>query len=643
MGDGARTAQCGSVPHRTRHDARIPHYYVPHDRSGQYPGVVERAVPGPGYEIAGRYKLVRQLGQGGMGAVWLASHRTLSSPVAIKLIDANIAESPEAIARFQREAKAAAQIRSTHVVQILDSGVDAGVPFIAMELLQGESLADRIERGPLSPSDTAGILSQVARAMTKAHEANIVHRDLKPDNIFLVKEDDTEVAKVLDFGIAKVLTNESASLTRAGTLMGTLLYMSPEQMEGKRVDYRTDLWSLGVIAYECLTGRRPFGGATVAELSLNICARPPPVPSSVANVPPAFDTWFAHAVSREVGSRFQSARELSNSLTSAVEPMDLALAPTARGLNTDVEPSTEESPERAAEPRQPQPPRVAQAMTAAAPEPPKASTTGPVAGSNRRKPQQPKNKRRMLWGIGIALAALGAAAAAVFVLPTSSGSIMVMAVGTDSRLITTATVYVDDRQGCAAAPCKVVGLTEGAYAIRVVADGYEEGTRAIAVVSGQEALVNITLREVEKPPAATAKPEKLTATIVLGNNADGADVFVVKDDERRQIRKFPANLTFEVGDSWSLEASKKGYEKLAVPLEFPDGVGEKTFRVDFRSPLQRPAVAGRTTRAAKSVPKPRKRDEPAPQDPPNALEKVDCSPPYYLDSNGVKKPKPRCL
>src|SRR5262245_34026300 len=157
-----------------------------------------------GHVIAGKFRLVRRLGQGGMGSVWAAEHLILNSQVAVKIIDSSIAQNQEALGRFLREAQAAAQLRSPHVVQTLDYGIEDSVPFIAMELLEGESLAQRLDRVKrLSLEATAKILTEVGRAISKAHETGIVHRDLKPDNIYLVKNDDDEIAKVLDFGIAK--------------------------------------------------------------------------------------------------------------------------------------------------------------------------------------------------------------------------------------------------------------------------------------------------------------------------------------------------------------------------------------------------------------------------------------------------------
>ena len=276
-------------------------------------------VGAPQQILSGKYRLERELGRGGMGSVWLAQHLTLRSPVAIKLIDPSIASNPEALQRFLREAQSAASLRSPHVVQILDHGVDDGVPFIVMELLDGESLASRLERAQrLSPSETARIITQVARAIARAHDAGIVHRDLKPDNIYLVRNDEEEIAKVLDFGVAKATTHGMGAVTgatRTGSVLGTPYYMSPEQAEGaKTVDGRSDLWSLGVIAWECLLGNRPFESETLGGLLLAICARPMPTPSTMGVVPPGFDAWFARACSRELSHRFSTAKELAQEL-----------------------------------------------------------------------------------------------------------------------------------------------------------------------------------------------------------------------------------------------------------------------------------------------------------------------------------------
>ena len=199
------------------------------------------------------------IGRGGMGSVWQATHLGLDIPCAVKFIEGELSNMAEAQTRFEREAKAAAQLRSPHVVQILDHGVCDGTPYIAMELLDGEDVGKRLQRlGKIHPRDINTIITQVCRALTKAHAVGIVHRDLKPDNIFLVRDDEREIAKVLDFGIAKSASNAlEGSNTKTGAMLGTPYYMSPEQAQGtKKVDYRSDLWSLAVIVFQCLTGPR---------------------------------------------------------------------------------------------------------------------------------------------------------------------------------------------------------------------------------------------------------------------------------------------------------------------------------------------------------------------------------------------------
>ena len=272
-----------------------------------------------GTVLASKYRLDSELGRGGMGSVWRALHLGLNAPVAIKLMDPAIMKTPGMLVRFHREAQAAAQLRSPHVVQIIDHGVDpeTETPFIAMELLEGESLADRLTRlGVLSPIQTSRIVTEVCRALARAHEAGIVHRDLKPANLFLVENGDQELTKVLDFGIAKSQPTEGIdTMTHSGSILGTPLYMSPEQIRGGRaVDARSDLWSLAVVACECLTGKRPFSADSIGALTLVICTEPVPRPSSLAPVPAGFDLWFERAVMREPSMRFQTAREFAEEL-----------------------------------------------------------------------------------------------------------------------------------------------------------------------------------------------------------------------------------------------------------------------------------------------------------------------------------------
>ena len=287
----------------------------------------EAEVPPSTGLVGGKYQLVKLIGRGGMGSVWEARHCNLGTAVAIKFIEAEYANSAEARSRFDKEAKAAATIQSKHAIQIFDNGVtEEGKPYIVMELLQGEPLDKRIERlGQLTLQDTARILQQVSRGLSKAHERGIIHRDLKPENVFIVhnNDDDDEVAKVLDFGIAKIQNSPHSpgitSSTKTGAVLGTPFYMSPEQARGLRnVDHRTDVWSLGVIAFKCVTGKLPFDGESVGDLLVKICTAPIPLPShAVPGLPQAFDSWFIRALEREPDRRFSTVTELAEHLAFA--------------------------------------------------------------------------------------------------------------------------------------------------------------------------------------------------------------------------------------------------------------------------------------------------------------------------------------
>ncbi len=274
--------------------------------------------------LAKRFELVREVGRGSMGNVWLAMHLTLGVRCAVKFMTSEAMGHPDYAARFALEARAIAHLNSPHIVRVLDYDVDDGVPFIAMEWLEGEDLGARIQRvGRLDPAVTHRILSQVARGLEKAHAAGIVHRDLKPANIFLAQEDEGEIAKLLDFGIAtQIVFGPGVEVTRTPRtpeLVGTPAYMSPEQVAGVEVDHRADLWSLAVVAFECLTGQLPFRADSLADLFVEIQSAPLPVPSLVyPEGPPELDRWWARAASRSLPARFASAPALAHDLALAL-------------------------------------------------------------------------------------------------------------------------------------------------------------------------------------------------------------------------------------------------------------------------------------------------------------------------------------
>ena len=273
-------------------------------------------------------KLVRPLGHGGMGAVWVADHLALRTQVVVKFIASGLKTNKEAQERFSREAAAASQVKSPHVVQTFDHGItDEGIPYIVMELLDGRDLGEYLDHGGrMAPELVVEVVGQLARALDRAHEKGIIHRDIKPGNIYLCDAGRSgEVfVKLLDFGIAKgvdVLNADGVdSGTKTGSMIGSPFYMSPEQILGaKNIDHRSDLWSVGVVAFEMLTGKKPFDAETMGGLAIKIHSEPLPAPSEVlAELDPAVDAWFARACARDVTQRFGSAKELAEELARAL-------------------------------------------------------------------------------------------------------------------------------------------------------------------------------------------------------------------------------------------------------------------------------------------------------------------------------------
>jgi serine/threonine-protein kinase len=278
-------------------------------------------------------RLLHPLAQGGMGKVWVAEHLVLHTKVAVKLMSKEIEGVSSAAARFAKEAAIAAAVKSPHVVQVFDSGVtEGGVGFIVMELLEGHDLGAHLAaRGRMAPAEVATVITQLGKALAKANRVGVVHRDLKPENVFLCDVEGGEpFVKLLDFGTAKEEAH-APSTTTAGQLLGTPYYMSPEQILGEAVDARSDIWSLGVVAFEALTGARPFEGVTVGAITLAIHTTDPRPSAVVPELPATLDGWFARACARAPADRFQTARAAADALAHAITgeaPLpEVALAP----------------------------------------------------------------------------------------------------------------------------------------------------------------------------------------------------------------------------------------------------------------------------------------------------------------------------
>ncbi len=354
----------------------------------------------------GKYKILRLIARGGMGAVYEALNTSIGKRVAMKFVDPELARNADAVARFQREAAAASAVESAHIVTIFDSGVtDDAQPFIVMELLRGEDLGHRIKRlGRLELAEALDVIAQLLRGLCRAHEAGIVHRDLKPDNVFLTQRDDeTDFVKILDFGISKVRRTGGVpekTITRQGTVLGTPFYMSPEQSQAlPDVDERTDLWSTGAILYECLTGRPPHEGQSYEQVIVNICTKSAPdVRTYNPEVPESVARFLAKALKRNRDKRFATARDMLEAVGAASGGL---LAPRALKISGDT--GSRSSPVAPSSAQTNEPPARKPAE--------EIGTGGPsrVGWSTSKGASASKDRSRLVW------LALGAAAAAAVI------------------------------------------------------------------------------------------------------------------------------------------------------------------------------------------------------------------------------------
>ncbi|HKU38862.1 MAG TPA: serine/threonine-protein kinase [Polyangiales bacterium] len=272
-----------------------------------------------GSVLGDTYQIVRVIGEGGMSRVYEARHTRLTSKrVAIKVLHGDLTREPHVLGRFLREAEATGALQHPNIVEALDvNELNDGRPYIVTELLEGDQLGDYFERrGKLLVPEAVAICRPICRALIAAHEKGIVHRDIKPENLFLVGEGSSRTTKVLDFGISQV-GNAGGKLTKTGTVMGTPTYMPPEQARGKRVDHRADVYAVGAILYEALTGRPPFGGANddaMATLAAVLTEDPPRPRSLAPNLPPGLELVVQKAMAKLPQDRYATMRELDDAL-----------------------------------------------------------------------------------------------------------------------------------------------------------------------------------------------------------------------------------------------------------------------------------------------------------------------------------------
>jgi len=316
--------------------------------------------------LAGKYRVDWVLGTGSTGVVLAAYHLKLQERVAIKLLLPEALSNPEAVKRFEREARSAVKIKSEHVARIIDVGaLESGAPFIVMEHLQGEDLAARLARtGPLPVEEAVDFVMQACEAIAQAHGLGIIHRDLKPANLFCVRRSDGQASiKVLDFGISKVMDAEglhvAGETTRTSVVVGSPFYMSPEQMQAPRsVDARTDIWAIGVILHELLAGSVPFPGETLPQISVRVAKSPPPSLRLIrSDIPPGLEGVIARCLEKSVKKRYKSVADLAAALgkfgprqaLSSVDRIRLTLKNASeRPFSVSVAPEAEVMPKDAA-------------------------------------------------------------------------------------------------------------------------------------------------------------------------------------------------------------------------------------------------------------------------------------------------------
>jgi Protein kinase domain len=284
-----------------------------------------------GHVIADKYRVGRVLGRGGMGMVLAAQDLDLERPVAIKVMLPGREGDPEGIQRFLREGRAAVKLTSDHVAKIFEVGLDHGIPFLVMEYLDGQDLGAALaQRGKLGFAEAADYVLQACDAIAEAHAAGVIHRDLKPQNLFLARRPRGRiVVKVLDFGISKVTHTDPSQLTRSGAVLGTPLYMAPEQMRSARkADPRTDIWAIGVVLYELVTGTPPFLGETIPEMAIRIAEEEPPAPRTISpNVPEHFERIILRCLRKTPDDRYESVEQLVADLRAFAPRETLGPAP----------------------------------------------------------------------------------------------------------------------------------------------------------------------------------------------------------------------------------------------------------------------------------------------------------------------------
>ncbi len=464
----------------------------------------------------GNYRVTKLLGEGGMGAVYLGEHPVIGRKVAIKVLHTALAADKDIVARFFNEARAIHLIAHPNIVEILDFGqTPDGQPYFIMEFLTGEALSEIVSRGPMAAPEVAHLADQMCRALSAAHAKGIVHRDLKPHNIQIIEKDGSPFVKILDFGVAKILSAPDGSQsvkTRTGSLMGTPIYMSPEQCKGAGLlDHRTDIYSLGVLIFEMLAGRPPFMAEGIGELfAKHMLEEAPNLLDFAPQTPPAMVAAVMKSLNKELEDRFSSMEEFRKGLLGEIK---VASAPGRAPAGMGKRPAVSGGPRQT----------VATTMSPQA----QSTTLSSATSEIDDELAPPKKKTGLVVGVGVGIAA---AAVVAFVVVGKSGEaakppVAAMPAPAPAPVAppappakTTITVRFEaspvgshvfrksDGKDLGAAPLDVKLPHNGPatdYVLRK--DGYKE--LDVTADSSEDNTVHVALEKVEAPPPVAAKPE----------------------------------------------------------------------------------------------------------------------------------------
>jgi serine/threonine-protein kinase len=483
-----------------------------------------------GQTVGGRYRILRKIGEGGMGIVYEAEHVIIEKRVGLKVLRDDFSSRPDVVERFRQEAKSASRIGHEHIIDISDFGeTPSGASFFVMELLQGHDLAEELsQKGALAPRRTIDLALQCARALGAAHAKGIVHRDMKPENIFLVsRETGEDFIKIVDFGIAKMSDIETGGqpgrkLTKTGMIFGTPEYMSPEQASGKKLDHRVDIYALGIIMYELLAGRVPFVGDTfMGILTQHMFEQPEPlrVLNPSCNVPPELERIVYKALAKQADDRYQSMEELASDLSAA------ALGTGSGSFSSAPPPGTvtHHGYAPASGRSQPAPRVIAAASASESPAPRNTSGRAALVGGalgllvaaggalfllKRETPAAAPRADAAAKSVTIATPAAPSAPGSV---PAPQPSVPDPAPAPVTVSVSTvppgASLSVDGQLKCAATPCEFSAPKDSE--VRVTADkpGYRQSSTEVTLSSGHTRLELVLRRRPVSQPAVHSDDE----------------------------------------------------------------------------------------------------------------------------------------